>query len=121
MKPHCAVGSDTRAHHQRESGDDFQDDKARWPSGYVLRLGPNGAWELISLSYKQPIAIYASGTIALDRKVWHQIALSFAGTKVTASLDGRQLAAVEATAHSHGMIGLGSEWNHVQFDNLSVK
>lgn len=104
-----------------DSSDVFQDEKARWPSGYILRVKPDGAWELISSSFKQPVAIYASGTVEFNRQQWHRLALSFVGTKVTAALDEKPLASVEATAHSHGMIGLGAEWNHVQFDNLSVK
>lgn len=104
-----------------DSSDVFQEDKSRWPSGYILRVHPGCSWELISATYKQPPATYASGSVALDKQQWHQLALSFRGTTVIASLDGKILASVEATAHSHGMIGLGSEWNRVQFDNLSVK
>lgn len=103
-----------------DSSDVFQSDKARWPSGYILRLKPNGAWELLSAAYKQPLAIYASGSVVLDKLKWHRLTLTFRGSTVTAALDGKTLASVEATAHSHGMIGLGSEWNHVQFDDLSV-
>ena len=38
-----------------------------------------------------------------------------------ASLDGKPLSIVDNTAHTHGMIALGTEWDHVQFDNLHVK
>lgn len=103
-----------------DSSDVFQDGKALWPSGYVFRVRPSGNWELISARYKQPLATYASGSVALDKQQWHRMALAFQGTTVTVSLDGRTLATVEGTAHSSGMIGLGTEWNHVQFDNLSV-
>jgi hypothetical protein len=104
-----------------DSSDVFQQEKAPWPSGYILRVKPDGSWELISSTYKQPTAIYATGSTNLNNRQWHRFALTFLGTTVTASLDGKTLASVEATAHSHGMIGLGTEWNHVQFDNLSVK
>ena len=103
-----------------DSSDVFRNEKARWPSGYILRVKPNGSWELISSTYNQPTAIYRTGTTNLNNRQWHRIALTFFGTTLTASLDGNPLASVEATAHSHGMIGLGTEWNHVQFDNLSV-
>jgi hypothetical protein len=103
-----------------DSSDVFKDDKARWPSGYVLRLNPNGAWELLSAAYKQPVATLASGAVALDGGQWHRLQLSFRGTLVAALLDGKTLAAVENTAHSHGMFGLGTEWDHTQFDNLHV-
>jgi hypothetical protein len=104
-----------------DSSDVFRQEKAPWPSGYILQVKPDGSWELISSTYKQPTAIYATGSTNLNNRQWHRFALTFLGTTVTASLDGKTLASVEATAHSHGMIGLGTEWNHVQFDNLSVK
>ncbi len=104
-----------------DSSDVFQDEKAHWPSGYILRVRPDGEWVLLSAAFKQPVATFASGTVALDRKQWHRLMLTFRGTTVVATLDGHTLASVESTAHTHGMIGLGSEWNHVQFDNLSVK
>jgi len=103
-----------------DSSDVFRDEKACWPSGYIFRVKPDGTWELISSSYKQAVAVYANGATELDRQQWHTLELTFHGTAVTASLDGKVLANVEATAHSHGMIGLGSEWHHVQFDNLRV-
>ena len=103
-----------------DSSDVFQDDKARWPSGYILRVRPDGSWELLSATFKEPLATYASGSVPLAREQWHRLTLSFRGTTVIASADGKTLASVEATAHTHGMIGLGSEWKHVQFDNLSV-
>ncbi len=104
-----------------DSSDVFQDGKARWPSGYVLRVSPDGAWELLSSTYKQPTATLACGTISLDRAQWHRLQLTFRGTQVAASIDNKPLASIESTAHSHGMFGLGTEWEHTQFDNLRVE
>jgi len=103
-----------------DSSDVFQDGKARWPSGYVLRVSSDGAWELLSAAYKQPVATLASGSVVLDGSRWHRLELTFLGTRVTASLDGKILATIETTAHTHGMFGLGTEWDHTQFDNLQV-
>lgn len=103
-----------------DSADVFQDSAARWPSGYVFRMKPNGGWDLISASYKQPLATYASGSISLDKQQWHRMTMSFQGTTIQVFFDGKMLATVEGTAHTHGMFAVGSEWNPVQFDNLSV-
>lgn len=103
-----------------DSSDVFQDGKVRWPSGYIFRLKPDGSWTLFSSAYKQPMAVYAKGSVNLHERAWHRLALRFHGTTVSASLDGEVIASVEATAHSHGMIGLGSEWGLVQFDSLNV-
>lgn len=104
-----------------DSADVFQDEKARWPSGYILRVMPDGKWELISSCFKEPVAVYASGAARMSTNGWHKMALSFHGTTVVAFLDNQQLASVEATAHSHGMVAVGSGWNRVQFDNLTIQ
>lgn len=103
-----------------DSSDVFRDGKALWPSGYVLRVYPEGRWELLSAAYKEPVATLASGSIVLDRNQWHRLELSFRGTQVAASIDGKPLTTVESMAHSHGMFGLGAEWARTQFDNLRV-
>jgi hypothetical protein len=104
-----------------DSSDVFRDDKARWPSAYVLRVNPDGAWELISSEYKKPVATLASGTIQLHRNGWHRLELSFRGDQVKAFIDSKSVATVKSTAHAHGMFGLGTEWDHVQFDNVNVR
>jgi hypothetical protein len=103
-----------------DSADVFQDGKARLPSGYVLRLEPGGAWELLSAEFKKPTVTLASGSARNGRSQWHRLELTFHGTEIVASLDGMSLATVESSAHAHGMFALGSEWDHVQFDNLRV-
>lgn len=104
-----------------DSADVFKDGHAHWPSGYVLRVHPNGGWELLSAAYgKSPLATLASGTAKFDAQKWHRLTLRFHGMRIVALLDGAQLAAVEDATHTHGMFALGSEWGHTQFDNLSV-
>lgn len=103
-----------------DSANVFQDGRAHWPSGYVLRLKPDGAWELLSTQYKKPTATLASGTATIDRSQWHHLELRFQGTRIAALLDGTRLATVEDTTHPHGMFALGTEWNLIQFDNLRV-
>ena len=103
-----------------DSANVFQDGHAHWPSGYVLRLKPDGAWELLSAQYKKPTETLASGTASIDRGQWHRVELRFQGSHVVAFLDGTQLASVEDATHTHGMFALGTEWNRTQFDNLRV-
>lgn len=103
-----------------DSADVFQDGDARWPSGYVLRLKPDGGWELLSAEFKKPVVPLASGSVTLNRNQWHRLELRFHGTRIEASLDGAPLTSVENSAHTHGMFALGTEWNRIQFDNLQV-
>jgi len=104
-----------------DSSDVFRDGHALWPSGYVLRLKPDGAWDLFCAQYRKPVATLASGTVQLDRARWHRMELRFHAALIEAWLDGKPVAAVRNDEHTHGMFALGSEWNLVQFDNLQVK
>jgi len=103
-----------------DSANVFQDGNSRWPSGYILRVNPDGGWELLSSEFKKPVATLAAGTVALDRHQWHHLELQFHGAQIKASLDGLVLLSLENSAHTHGMFALGTEWDHIQFDNLKV-
>jgi hypothetical protein len=103
-----------------DSGDVFQDGAAHWPSCYVLRVKPEGGWDLLSAEFKKPPVTLASGVAKIDRRQWQRLKMRFNGSKIAVFLDGVPLATVESSAHTHGMIGLGTEWSHVQFDNLQV-
>ena len=103
-----------------DSADVFKDYQARLPSGYVLRLKPGGAWELLSAEFNKPVVKLAYGSAKIDRNHWHRLGLRFRGGQIVASLDGIPLAKVENSTHTHGMFALGTEWNQIQFDNLAV-
>jgi hypothetical protein len=103
-----------------DTADVFQDGNARWPSGYVLRLKPDGAWELLSSTFKKPVVTLATGSAKIDKAQWHHLELRFHGQQVNATLDGVVLAAVGDASHAHGMFAIGTEWDHIQFDNLQV-
>ena len=89
-------------------------------SGYVLRLKPDGAWELLTAEFKKPVVTLASGSVAIDRGKWHRLELRFHGVQIVAVLDGTPLATVENSVHTHGMFALGTEWGRIQFDNIEV-
>jgi galactosylceramidase len=103
-----------------DSSNVFRDEKALLPSGYALRVKPDGAWEILSAEYNKPTVTLASGAVAIDRDQWHRLELSCHGNRIAASFDGKTLAAVDSSTHAHGMFALGAGWDHVQFDNLSV-
>jgi Glycosyl hydrolase family 59 len=104
-----------------DSADVFQDGNMLWPSGYVLRLQKSGEWALLSAKYKSNPRTLASGSVSLNSGEWHAVGLRFKGEQITASLDHRQLAAVEDKSHRRGMVAIGTDWGRAQFDNLSVR
>ena len=103
-----------------DSADIFEDGKAHWPSGYVFSVGPDGKWQLASAQFKKPVAVLGSGSEQVKASEWHHLELLFHAKRIEARLDGKTLATVEDSTHAKGMFALGSAWDHVQFDDLSV-
>jgi hypothetical protein len=56
----------------------------------------------------------------LDTSRWHSMELKFKGSTIHASIDGKSVANLQDQTHTHGMIGIGSGWDHTTFDNLVV-
>lgn len=103
-----------------DSADVFQDQKAEFPSAYILHLAPDGRWQLLSAAFNSPTRTLASGAVPLNADAWHRLALTLRDDTITATCDGKPLTTVRDSAHTHGMFGIGSGWNHLQFDNLRV-
>lgn len=111
-----------------DSANAFREEDAKYPSGYVFVLYPDGKWKLISKTYNRPITVLASGKFkdlpgkgaGFSTSEWHHVALEFHASQIVAILDDEKVASVVDRSHAHGMIGLGTGWNSAQFDNLSV-
>ncbi|HEV2133554.1 MAG TPA: family 16 glycoside hydrolase [Terracidiphilus sp.] len=103
-----------------DSANVFSDQQARLPSGYALRLHSDGIWELLSTTYHKPTLTLAQGKTSAAAGEWHHLELVFHGDTIKAELDGKTLSSVQDNGHRKGMIGIGSEWNRAQFDNLAV-
>ncbi len=103
-----------------DSSDWFQDGKARWASGYILRVQHDGRWELNSTKYKAPTARLASGQVAFSPNTWHRLALRFKGPNIQVFIDGSNVADAADATHKAGMAGVGCGWNKAQFDNFKL-
>ena len=67
-----------------------------------------------------PTLLY-DGSIASDTAGGTRTGTAYVGNlRLQLVMDGKQLASVIDSSHTHGMIGLGTGWNRGQFDNLSV-
>ena len=103
-----------------DSADVFADSKAKLPSGYVFQITSGGTWSLVSAAYKKPTRTLAQGNIQAKGNRWYNLELVFHGDRISAALDGKVLTSIQDTDHTHGMFGVGTGWNHAQFDNVSV-
>jgi len=91
-------------------------------NAYYLRVNDRGAWSLFRNNVDNNNTVLRSGTVAaLGTNTWHNLALTFSGTTITALIDGTTVATLTDSAWSVGQIGIGtSQGETAQFDNLSI-
>ena len=97
------------------------------PNGYGLSLSADGTW---SLGRGEPGGKawleLASGALAGsagsgdDATGWHDLALSFEGDVITATIDGERVGEVTDGTWVSGMVGLSGDYAPVQFADLRV-
>lgn len=103
-----------------DSANVFADQKAHLPSGYIFRITSSGAWSLLAAEYKKPTRTLAHGRFHVNGNRWRKTALVFRGNEISAWLDGKVLASIHDSTHTHGMFGVGTGWNRAQFDHISI-
>ena len=82
---------------------------------YQLKLQSSGKWDLMAGTKRM-----ASGLIALPKDSWYSLQLDAKGDKIAAEINGQTVAEIIDSTYTHGMIGLGSSFNRVDFDNVEV-
>ncbi len=88
---------------------------------YFLRVTDKGAWSIIKSTQTTPTTLASGTAIALGTNAWHTLALGFAGTAISASVDGRRVGSVVDASYPAGQVGIAtSRTINVQFDNLAV-
>lgn len=91
-------------------------------AAYQLRVSDTGRWAIARNSSSGGLTTLAAGARpALGRNRWHTVRLAFAGSRITAVMDGVVLGAVTDTAFASGQVGFGVVgYRTDQFDNLSI-
>jgi O-glycosyl hydrolase len=91
-------------------------------NGYFLRVTDTGAWSILRNSTNGQLTTLRSGsTAALGVNRWHSLALGFAGSTITAAIDGTTVGTVSDSTFAAGLVGFGtSQGETAQFDNLNV-
>lgn len=90
-------------------------------SAYHLRLGESGVWSLMYIADKVSETL-ASGTASCRVGTWHNLALKFDNSQITASIDGKIVAdRVRGDRTTGGMVGFQvSSWQPAEFSHLKV-
>ncbi|WSQ08834.1 NPCBM/NEW2 domain-containing protein [Streptomyces sp. NBC_01231] len=91
-------------------------------AGYFLRVADTGKWSVVKSDTSGRLTTLADGTTpALGTRSWHKLGLSFSGTTITASVDGKPVGAVDDSAYASGQAGIGVVgYQTDEFDNLSI-
>ena len=93
-------------------------------AGYHLRLGNDGAWSLMYIGDhdNRTSETLASGKTTGHSGAWHNLALKFHGSLITASIDGIIVANnIVSKRAASGMVGFQvSGWQPAEFANLQV-
>ena len=91
-------------------------------NAYYLRVSDSGAWSILRNNLNQQVTTLRSGTTAaLGTNRWHALSLGFAGSTITASVDGTVVGSVSDATLPAGQVGLATSVGETaQFDNLAV-
>ncbi|TPX02170.1 hypothetical protein FJ656_23785, partial [Schumannella luteola] len=87
---------------------------------YAIKLGSDGGWQF--LRYGQAVSTGTLGGADWDAAAWHALSLRVAGDRITAWVDGEQLADwTDPAAVLSGYVDLASGFHYTWFDDLEVE
>ncbi len=97
----------------------------KFTKSHALRLYSNGSYELI----RDGVTIFKRRSINgddnckgtfLKKGQWVNLSLEIIDGNLTAWIDGNIIINTKIDVQTHGMIGLGSSWDNVCFDNVKI-
>jgi len=56
----------------------------------------------------------------IEPNKWYQLELNVTNKEISASIDGTIVSHIPLFNSSNGWVAIGSSWNHVQFDYLTI-
>lgn len=82
---------------------------------YRLELNSSGHWKLYAKD-----KILKSGWISVKLNTWYKLAISVKNSDIVGLIDGKELCRVKDETYKNGMVGLGSSFHLVDFDNIQI-
>jgi len=87
-----------------------------FPEGYWFRITTGSNWTLNAGNY-----VIASGNMSFEPFTWHKLKLRMHGNSISVFVDNIELTSITDNRFTHGLAGLGSDFNFAEFDNLEIR
>jgi hypothetical protein len=87
-----------------------------YPEGYWFKITTGNNWSLYSGSLK-----LASGQAGFQPFLWHNLSMRLKGNNISVIVDNKEVANVTDSKYSHGLAGLGSDFNFAEFDDFEIR
>lgn len=88
---------------------------ADYAEGYWFKINTGNSWTLNSGDKK-----IASGSAYFPPFTWNNISVKFKGNNISVSVNNVEVISIVDTKYSHGVAGIGSDFNYTEFDNFEV-
>ncbi len=86
------------------------------PSAYWFRITTGNNWTLNAGS-----RMLASGFADFSPFAWHNLVMRFEGNKISVMVDDKEVVNATDNEFSHGLAGLGSDFNFAEFDDFGIE
>lgn len=87
-----------------------------YPEGYWFKVLSNGAWELFAGNQ-----VIANGNTDFSPFNWHHLSLKLIDDQISVAINSKEIASVKNTKYTHGLAGVGCDFNLNEFDNFEIK
>jgi galactosylceramidase len=87
-----------------------------YPNGYWFKINQRGNWVIYAGDQK-----IRSGKSTFEPFTQNHISMKFNGNTISASVNSIQVVYINNSKYTHGLAGIGSDFNTVEFDNFEVK
>jgi hypothetical protein len=86
-----------------------------YPDGYWFKITTGNNWALYGGNQ-----ILASGYSEFPPFKWNHLSLKFKGSEISVTVNGNEVVRIKNEKYTHGLAGLGSDFNLAEFDNFGI-
>ena len=85
------------------------------PAGIWLEVSTTGLWQLYAGN-----KIIARGDTDFAQRKWHRLKLEFKDVNIGVFINGQKVHTARDKEFKTGLAGIGSGYNHAEFDNFKI-